>query len=80
MREKILKDIQDHLRNELGIDPIEVTEESHLHNNLELDSLDDINLFMKMEAIHEITIPDEDMYEIHTVRDLIDKIIKIKGQ
>jgi len=60
--------------DKLGVDESEVTPEASFTNDLGADSLDTVELVMKLEEYFDIEIPDEDAEKIQTVRDAIDYI------
>lgn len=60
--------------DKLGVDENEVTETADFQKDLNADSLDNVELIMELEKEFEITIPDEDSPNIHTVKDAIDYI------
>ena len=48
--------------------------ESDLINDLELESLDLVNLISEFESRYNITVDDKDIKNLHTVSDIIDYI------
>ena len=75
MSEKILKQLQDIIREYSGKDDLVITEKSSLVNDLELSSLDIINLIGSIEDTFNIEIEDEDVVKMVTVGDVVDYII-----
>jgi acyl carrier protein len=73
-REDILKEIQEHLAGR-GIDRETVTFGAELANDLDLDSLDTVELTLGLEKKFDIEIPDEDLDGLTTVGDAVDLII-----
>ncbi len=59
---------------QLGVDEADVKMESHFVDDLGADSLDTVELVMKLEEDFDIEIPDEDAEKIQTVRDAVDYI------
>ncbi len=59
---------------QLGVDEGDVKMESHFVDDLGADSLDTVELVMKLEEDFDIEIPDEDAEKIQTVKDAIDYI------
>ena len=59
---------------QLGVDEADVKLESHFVDDLGADSLDTVELVMKLEEDFDIEIPDEDAEKIQTVKDAIDYI------
>jgi len=57
--------------DELGVDADEVTLNARFVDDLGADSLDTVELIMRMEEEFGVEIPDEDAEKINTVRDAI---------
>lgn len=78
MKEKVLKQLQDLIRDYTGRDDLVISEDSSLINDLELSSLDIISLVGSVEDTFEIMIDDEDIVNLLTVRDVVDYIVSKK--
>jgi acyl carrier protein len=52
----------------------EISLELNLHNDLELDSLDVVELTLEVEREFDIRISDKEMEEWETVKDVLDSI------
>ena len=75
MDEKELAEkVMDMIAEELGVERDEVKPEATFIEDLGADSLDVVELIMKMEEEFGISIPDEDAEKIKTVQDAIDYI------
>lgn len=72
-RQEILETIKDHLAGR-GIDREKVTPEAELLGDLDLDSLDTVELTLGLEEKFEIEIPDTELEDVTTVNDAIDLI------
>jgi len=55
------------IADQSGVDRTGVTQESHLVNDLNMDSLDCVELTMEFENEFSIAIPDEDVENLKTV-------------
>jgi acyl carrier protein len=78
-REEVLDAIKEHL-GQRGIDASDVTEDSHLVNDLGLDSLDTVELTLGLEEKFGIEIPDTELENVATVGDaatLIEKKLSV---
>jgi acyl carrier protein len=78
-REEVLEAIKDHL-GQRGIEAGEVSEQSHLVNDLGLDSLDTVELTLGLEERFGIEIPDTELEGVATVGDaatLIEKKLSV---
>jgi acyl carrier protein len=69
----ILTAIKEHLGGR-GIDPETVRFDAELTNDLDLDSLDTVELTLGLEKRFQIEIPDEELEDLVTVRDAVDLI------
>jgi acyl carrier protein len=52
----------------------EITENSDLFKDLEADSLDAVELVMAIEEKFGVTVPDEEMPNLHTVGDIVNYV------
>ncbi len=62
--------------DKLGVDESEVTPEASFTNDLGADSLDTVELIMEFEKEFDLSIPDEQAENIHTVGDAIEYLEK----
>ena len=62
------------LCDNLGIDENDVTMEANLIDDLNIDSLDVVELIMAVEEEFGIEIPDEDVEKVTTVGNMVDYI------
>ncbi|WP_144393756.1 acyl carrier protein [Pleionea sediminis] len=76
-RAEILNTLKDVLEEIFEIDPEEVQESSHLYNDLELDSIDAVDLVIKLQEITGKKIKPEEFKSVRTVSDVIDSIEKL---
>ena len=63
--------LRDQLEREKGISPDRVTLEADLTNDLEADSLDLVEMVMKLEDEFKVTIPDDVAGQMKTVGDVV---------
>lgn len=77
-REQIFEEVKGALVEVLGLeDDSNIKEEDNIIDNLGADSLDFVELIMKLEQIFEVKIEDEDVEKIVTVEDLVNYIESI---
>lgn len=77
-REQIFEEIKVALVEVLGLeDDSNIKEEDNIIDNLGADSLDFVELVMKLENIFEVKIEDEDVEKVVTVEDLVNLIENI---
>ena len=69
-KEQILEALQEHLAGR-GLDPTKVTMTADLVEDLDLDSLDTMELTLGMEERFGIEIPDADLEELRTIGDAV---------
>jgi acyl carrier protein len=74
-RDEVLEAIREHLAQR-GIEASEVTEQSHLVNDLGLDSLDTVELTLGLEERFGIEIPDTELEGVESVGDAVTLIEK----
>lgn len=73
-RDEIFERIRKLLSEMFTIDPARITPESNLYTDLDLDSLDAIDLAVKLQEIIKSRVPDEALRAIRTVNDVIDVV------
>lgn len=65
--------------DQLGVKPEEVSPGSELIKDLELDSLDSVELIMAIEEEFNIEISDEDAAKMNKVQDIIQYVLEKLG-
>lgn len=70
-QQKIIRTI---IIDELGVDEIEITPNAKIIEDLNADSLDAIELTMRIEGEFGIEIPDEDAEKLVRVQDVFDYV------
>ena len=78
MSKEIVNQLQDLFRDYSGNNELVLTEEMSFVNDLELSSLDIINLIGSIEDTFDIQIEDDDIVSLLTVKDVVDYIISKK--
>lgn len=74
----MLEEIKKLISKELNISPEKIKTESKLSEDLDVDSLDAIELIMTLEEEFGISIPDNEAQNFKTVGDIITFIEKAK--
>ncbi len=69
--EEILDKLRDVLRDTFEIDPSRVTPSAHLFTDLELDSIDAVDLAIQVQEMTGMRIRPEDFKSVRTVGDVI---------
>ena len=70
----VLDQIKEILKETMDIDESKITLDAKLKEDLELDSLDSVELIMSAEEEFGIEIPDEDVMNFKTVNDIVNYI------
>lgn len=74
-REEVFSLIQNHLADELDIDPSRIDESTHFKNDLEADSLDLYTLVQELEHSYGVKMTDEQAAKIQTVKQAVDFVL-----
>lgn len=70
----VLDQIKEILKDTMDIDESKITLDAKLKEDLELDSLDSVELIMSAEEEFGVEIPDEDVMNFKTVNDIVNYI------
>lgn len=70
----VLDQIKEILKDTMDINESKITLDAKLKEDLELDSLDSVELIMSAEEEFGIEIPDEDVMNFKTVNDIVNYI------
>ena len=63
-------EVENIIAQHLNIDVSEVTDDKHLMDDLGADSLHTVELVIEFENHFDMTIPDEDAEQLHTVKQI----------
>ena len=72
--EEILVELKRVLMDEFEVDEEKITPNASFYEDLELDSLDAIDLIVTMNNVYNIDVDNKSMEEILTVQQLIDTV------
>ncbi len=73
IEKKVIKIISD----QIGVDKSEITHEISFINDLNVDSLDIVELVMEFEDEFDMSIPDEDAEKIQTVGAAVNYVVNL---
>ena len=73
----IYEKLRELLSNQLEIDIEKITMDTHIVNDLGADSLDVVELLMSLEDEYEVTITDDAVRELFTVREVVEFVEKL---
>jgi len=77
-KEEIFSKLQTILVDKLGVDADDVKLSAHLHDELGMDSLDDVEVIIECESVFGISIPDSKIEgKVFTVQDAVDVLDEI---
>jgi acyl carrier protein len=68
------------IAEQLGVHEHEVTNESHIIDDLGADSLDIVELVMTLEEEFDVEVPDERVEDVRTVEDIIGVIQELNPE
>ena len=73
----IFEKLRELLCEQLEIDEDRITMDTHIVNDLGADSLDVVELLMSLEDEYDITITDDAVRELYTVREVVEFVEKM---
>ncbi len=76
-KEEILKQITDILVNDFDCKAEDVKPEAKLVDDLDLDSIDAVDLVVRLQKIIKVRVNPQDFKQISTLQDVVDAIEKI---
>lgn len=80
-RQEIFDDVIEVISNQVCVDGDELSEKTTLHEDLAMDSLDDVEVVMELEDKYNLEISDDDASKCVTIGDVIDLIDRmVNGQ
>ena len=79
MNEEIFGQLKEIMVDELGIDGSEIKPESVLLSDLDIKSLELMNLVMVVEEKYNIFLDEERLRDIKTVGDVVSYVAELKG-
>ncbi len=74
MAQDIFAIVKQVIAKELELEEEKITPEARIQEDLGADSLDVMNITMRLEDEFNLRIPDEDLTKISTVQDIVDYI------
>lgn len=73
-KQKILNELKNILQELFELDPKEITLESRLYEDLDLDSIDAIDLIVHLQSITKKKFKPEEFKAVKTIADVVDVI------
>ena len=78
-REEVFERVKEVLKEQLGVEEDQITEEASFQDDLDADSLDLVELIMELEDQFGIKISDEEAQKIGTVGEAVDYVMQHGG-
>jgi len=72
----VLNKLKEIVVDQLQLDPNAITRESRIIEDLNADSLDVVEMLMRLEEEFDVSIPDEEAVNLKTVGDIVDFVEK----
>lgn len=79
-KEEILKKLSEYLKEYFEIPESKITLEANLYTDLDLDSIDAVDLIVKLQELTQQKIAPTDFKEVRTVGDVVDKVYEMLKQ
>ena len=73
-RDEIFAIVSEVLRHEFGLAGGDLRLDSHLIDDLDLDSIDAIDMAVRLEERTGVKFEDDDLKAVRTIRDVVDQI------
>ncbi len=75
--DEILSQVKAMLQDLFEVDPADVTLESNLYTDLDIDSIDAVDMVVELKKITGKKIKPEDFKTVRTVGDVVDSVSKL---
>ena len=75
-REEIQQKLMEMAAEKAGVPVLQVTPATHFVNDLEFDSLDEMEYAMEVEDHFKLSVPDEDLEKLRTVGAVVDYVVE----
>jgi acyl carrier protein len=75
--EEIFLQVKTMLHDLFEVDPAEVSLESHLYSDLDIDSIDAVDMVVELKKITGKKITPDDFKTVRTVGDVVDAVSKL---
>jgi acyl carrier protein len=76
-REEILLKLREVLADSFRLDPAKITAEAHLFTDLDLDSIDAVELAIQLQDITGRRVKAEEFKHVRTVADVVEAVYKM---
>lgn len=79
-RDEIYQTVHEILVTMFEIEPEDISMEANLYEELDLDSIDAVDLVVKLRELSGKKIEPDEFKEVRTVKDIVDSIEKLMNQ
>ncbi len=79
-RDEIMAKLTEYLEEYFEIPPSKITLEANLYTELDLDSIDAVDLIVKLQELTQKKIAPADFKEVRTVGNVVDKVYELVGE
>lgn len=79
-KDEIVEQVRSILANTFQLDLNEVTLETHLYTDLDLDSLDAIDMAAELSNRTQLQFDNDDLRNIRTVSDIVETIVRKQNE
>ncbi len=79
-RDEIYDRIRTTLIENFELAPERITIDAHLMDDLELDSIDAIDMAVRIQKMTNVRVEEEDLRKLRTVRDTVDLVARLLGE
>lgn len=76
-KQDIFEQLSSILEQEFEIEPSEIKIDSHMYTDLDLDSIDAVDLVIKLQELTGKTIDPETFKAVRTIQDVVDVVYKL---
>ena len=73
-KQEIFENVKEIFSNCLHTDPSEISEDSHIYNDLKMDDLDMIEVLSTIEGVMGVEIKNSDSISFANVKDVVDYV------
>jgi acyl carrier protein len=74
--DEIYKLVKNYLVNDFEVPEEKISPEANLFENLELDSIDALDMIATLESEYNLKVDEEELKKIRTVNDIVNYIVK----
>ncbi|MBE1276912.1 MULTISPECIES: acyl carrier protein [Enterovibrio] len=77
---QVFEQVRDALVELFELDPADITLETHLYQELDLDSIDAVDLVVHLQNLTGKKIKPEEFKSVRTVQDVVDSVVNLLSE